>query len=294
VSRSSAAAAVLLALLASGLLAPWLAPHSPAAQDLPRRFAPPSARHPLGQDELGRDVLSRLLYGARVSLPLALLVVGLSLAAGTVLGGAAALAGGVFDAALAAAMDVLLAFPGLLLAIALIAVRGPGLTNLVIALGLLGWVPFARLARGETLRLADRPFVEAARAAGGRPWRILAAHLLPHLAAPLLAQAALALGGVIVAEAGLSFLGLGLPEPAATWGGMLRGGTEHLLEAPGLAIYPGAAMALAVLGAQGVADALRRRAAATSPREPAPGSSATRLRGWRGTLRRPPDRTASR
>jgi peptide/nickel transport system permease protein len=266
-----AGAAVLLALVTLGLLAPWVAPHPPSAQDLPRRFAPPSASHPLGQDDLGRDVLSRLLYGARVSLPLALAVVGLSLACGTVLGGAAALAGSAFDAALAAVMDVLLAFPGLLLAIALIAVRGPGLSNLVIALALLGWVPFARLARGETLRLADRPFVEAARAAGGGKGRILATHLVPHLAPPLLTQAALALGGVIVAEAGLSFLGLGLPEPAPSWGGMLRDGTQHLLEAPRLAVYPGALIALAVLGAQGVAEGLRRRAAATSPRTPVSG-----------------------
>jgi peptide/nickel transport system permease protein len=247
-------------------MAPWLSPHSPSAQDLPRRFAPPSLLYPLGQDELGRDVLSRLLYGARVSIPLALAVVGVSFAVGAFLGGAAALAGGAFDAALAAVMDVLLAFPGLLLAIALIAVRGPGLSNLVIALGLIGWVPFARLARGETLRLRERPFVEAARAAGGRRRRILALHVAPHLAPPLLTQAALALGGVIVAEAGLSFLGLGLPEPAASWGGMLRGGTQHLLEAPLLAIYPGAAIALAVLGAQGVAEGLRRRAAPTSLR----------------------------
>src|SRR5262249_14635192 len=153
--------------------------------------------HPLGQDDLGRDILSRLLYGARVSLPLAIAVVGVSLACGTALGGAAALAGGIFDAAIAALMDLLLAFPGLLLAIALIAVRGPGLSNLVLALALLGWVPFARLARGETLRLLDRPFVEAARAAGGRKGRILRTHLFPHLAIPLLAQAALTLGGVI-------------------------------------------------------------------------------------------------
>lgn len=257
---------MLLLLFLAGLMAPWLAPHSPSAQDLPGRFAPQSARHPFGQDELGRDVLSRLLYGARVSMPLALLVVAVSLAGGTLLGGAAALAGGAFDAALAAVMDVLLAFPGLLLAIALIAVRGPGLSNLVIALALLGWVPFARLARGETLRLAGRPFVEAARAAGGRRARILVSHLAPHLAPPLLAQAALTLGGVIVAEAGLSFLGLGLPEPSPSWGGMLRGGTQHLLEAPRLAVFPGVAIALAVLGAQGVAEGLRRRAAASSLR----------------------------
>ncbi len=251
-----AGVSTLLLLSLAGLAAPWIAPHSPAAQDLTRRIERPTAEHPLGRDDLGRDVLSRLLYGARTSLPVALAVVGLSAIAGTLVGGVAGAAGGALDAALVALMDLLLAFPGMLLAIGLIAVRGPGLGSLVAALTLLGWVGFARLARGETQRLVRRPFVAAARAAGAGPWSVLRRHLLPQLAAPAAVQAAFALGGVIVAEAGLSFLGLGIPPPAATWGGMLREGTQHLLDAPRLTIWPGAVLALTLLAAQWLGEGL--------------------------------------
>jgi len=153
-------------------------------------------------------------------------------------------------------MDLLLAFPGILLAIGLIAVRGPGIGSLVTALTLLGWVGFARLARGETQRLARRPFIAAARASGAGPGRVLTRHLLPHLLPPAAVQAAFALGGVIVAEAGLSFLGLGVPPPAATWGGMLREGTQHLFDAPRLTLLPGAAIAATMLGAQWLGEGL--------------------------------------
>jgi peptide/nickel transport system permease protein len=251
-----AGATMLLLLSCAGLSAPWIAPHPPAAQDLTRRIEKPTAAHPLGRDDLGRDVLSRLLYGARTSLPVALAVVALSAVAGTFVGGVAGAAGGAVDAALVALMDLLLAFPGILLAIGLIAVRGPGIGSLVAALTLLGWVAFARLARGEAQRLIRRPFVAAARAAGAGPARVLARHLIPHLAAPAAVQAAFALGGVIVAEAGLSFLGLGIPPPAATWGGMLREGTQHLLDAPRLAIWPGAALAITLLAAQWLGEGL--------------------------------------
>ena len=254
-----AGAAILGTLCLAGLLAPWLAPHPPAAQDLAHRIEGPSLHHPLGRDDLGRDVLSRLLWGARTSLPVALGVVLFSALAGTVAGGLAGAAGGAADAALVALMDLLLAFPGVLLAIALIAVRGPGIGSLVTALSLLGWVVFARLARGEALRLRRLPFVDAARASGAGRGRVLARHLLPHLAPPAAVQAAFALGGVIVAEAGLSFLGLGVPPPAATWGGMLREGTQHLLDAPRLTLLPGAAIALTMLGAQWLGEGLGGR-----------------------------------
>jgi peptide/nickel transport system permease protein len=247
---------MLLVFSLAGLAAPWIAPHPPAAQDLTHRIERPTTGHPLGRDDLGRDVLSRLLYGARTSLPLALVVVGLSAVAGTLVGGVAAAAGGAVDAALVALMDLLLAFPGILLAIGLIAVRGPGFGSLIAALTLLGWVGFARLARGETQRLVQRPFVAAARAAGAGPARLLLGHLLPHLVPAAAVQAAFALGGVIVAEAGLSFLGLGIPPPAATWGGMLREGTQHLLDAPRLTIWPGAALALTLLAAQWLGEGL--------------------------------------
>lgn len=253
-----AGAALLAALCLAGIGAPWLAP-PPAAQDLAHRIEGPSPGHPLGRDDLGRDVLSRLLWGARTSLPVALAVVLLSALAGTLLGGLAGVSGGPLDAALVALMDLLLAFPGVLLAIAIIAVRGPGIGSLLAALSLLGWVTFARLARGEALRLRRRTFVDAARASGAGRGRILARHLLPHLAAPAVVQATFALGGVIVAEAGLSFLGLGVPPPAATWGGMLREGTQHLLDAPRLALLPGAAIAATMLGAQWLGEGLGGR-----------------------------------
>jgi peptide/nickel transport system permease protein len=255
-SSLAAGALILGSLLAIGALAPLLAPHPPDRQDLARRLAPPDRMHPLGCDDLGRDVLSRLIYGARVSLPLAIAVVALSAGVGTLVGGIAGLAGGAIDAALMALADILLAFPGFLLAVAIVAVRGPGMANLVVALALIGWVGYARLARGETLRIVREPFVEAARAGGAGPVRLLGRHVLPLVARPAAVQAALGLGGVVLAEAGLSFLGLGVPPPAATWGGMLRDGAQNLLDAGAIAIAPGILIALAVLGAQMLGDGL--------------------------------------
>jgi peptide/nickel transport system permease protein len=256
--RASLAAGVTIlgTLLAIGLAAPLLAPHPPDAQDLALRLAPPGGVHLLGCDDLGRDVLSRLLYGARISLPLAIAVVCLSAGLGTLLGGIAGLAGGATDAALMAVADLLLAFPGILLAVAIVAVRGPGLANLVVALAIIGWVGYARLARGDPLRILRESYVEAARAGGAGPVRLLGRHVLPLVARPAAVQAALGLGGVVLAEAGLSFLGLGVPPPTATWGGMLRDGAQNLLDSGALAIAPGVLIALAVLGAQMLGDGL--------------------------------------
>ena len=246
----TAGALILCLLMAAGAVAPWVAPHPPDEQDLARRLAAPDGAHPLGCDDLGRDVLARLLHGALISLPLALLIVGLSAGVGMLLGGLAGLAGGAVDAALMATTDLLLAFPGILLAVAIVAVRGPGLANVAVALCVIGWVGYARLARGETLRIVREPFIDAARAAGAGPARLLGRHVLPLVSRPVAVQAALGVGGMVMAEAGLSFLGLGVPPPTATWGGMLRDGAQNLLDAPRLAIAPGALIALAVLGAQ--------------------------------------------
>lgn len=257
-----------------GLLAvaaPLLAPHSPVETDLARRLEAPSAAHPLGRDDLGRDVLSRLLWGARTSLPAAALVVVVSACLGTILGATAGLAGGRVDLAIVAIADLLLAFPGILLAITVVAARGPGLANVIAALSLLGWVGFARLARGEAIRLRRREFVEAARSAGAGRVRILRLHIAPLLAGPVGVQAAFALGGVVLAEAGLSFLGIGVPPPAPTWGGMLRDACQNLLDAPRLAVAPGIAIALTVLAAQGLASGMR----------PGGGSGDAGAAGWR-------------
>jgi peptide/nickel transport system permease protein len=250
---------LLFALAALAAAAPLLASHPPGAQDLAGRLLGPDGAHPLGRDDLGRDVLSRLLYGARISLFTGLLVVLVSGTLGVALGTLSGYAGGRVDAALTAVVDLLLAFPGVLLAIALVAVLGPRPANVVLALSAVGWVSYARQARGQAQRLRHVEFVEAARGLGGSPARLLARHLVPNLLPPVLAHAALGFGGAILAEAGLSFLGLGVPPPAPTWGGMLRAGSQNLLDAPHLAVAAGAAIFLAVLGANLLADGLGRR-----------------------------------
>lgn len=251
--------ALLLGLAAMALAAPALAPCPPERQDLAARLEGPNRSHLLGLDDLGRDVLSRLIWGGRISLLAGLVVVAVSGTAGVLLGSSAGYSGGKADLALVALVDLLLGFPGVLLAIALVAVLGPDLRNLILALSLIGWVPYARLARAQVLRLKSLEFVEAARSLGGRPPRLIVRHLLPNLLGPIIVQAALGLGGVILAEAGLSFLGLGVPPPAPSWGSMLRSGSQNLLDAPHLTIVPGMAIFLAVLGANLLGEGLGER-----------------------------------
>ena len=249
----------------AALLAPWIAPADPTALVLEERLAPPSAGHPLGFDELGRDVLSRLLFGARVSLAVALAVVGLAGTLGTVLGAVAGYRGGRLDGALMRLTDVFQAFPGILLAIALVAVLGPGLGHVVVALVAFGWVDYARLARGQVLQVREADYVAAARGAGVRAPAILWRHVLPNVLPPLLVQASLGMAGAILAESALSFLGLGLEAPTPSWGGMIDAGRGHLVDAPHLAVFPGIALFAVVLGlnllADGLGDRLGRPAA---------------------------------
>lgn len=252
-------AAILIVLALVAAAAPWIAPAPPDRQDLSRRLEGPAAGNPLGRDELGRDQLARLIWGTRVSLVAGLLVVLISATVGVMIGLVAGYAGGRIDALVMAVVDLFLGFPGVLLAIALVAVLGPRLPNLILALCLIGWVGYARLARGEALRLKGQPFAEAARSVGGGRTRLLIRHLLPNLLGPCLVQAALGLGGAIMAESGLSFLGLGVPPPTASWGSMLRAGSQNLLEGPHLTLAPGAAIFLAVLGANLLGEGLRSR-----------------------------------
>jgi peptide/nickel transport system permease protein len=245
---------LFMALLAAAAPA---APYAPGAQDLSLRFAAPSALHPLGMDELGRDILSRLMHGARISLLLSLVVVVLSTSAGIAVGSAAGFAGGWVDDLVMRCIDILLSFPSILLAISLVAVLGPGLGNLILALCLIGWVGYARLARAQVLKNREAQYVLAARASGASSPRILAAHLLPNIAGPMIIQATAGMAGVILSEAGLSFLGLGLPPPSPSWGSMLRSGSQHLFDAPHLVLYPGIAIMLAVLSFNFVGDSLR-------------------------------------
>lgn len=253
------ALALLAAFAAAALLAPWLAPADPSRLHLERRLEPPSAGHPLGFDELGRDVLSRLLFGARVSLAVALAVVGLAGTLGTALGAVAGYRGGRVDAALMRLTDVFLAFPGILLAIALVAVLGPGLGHVIVALVAFGWVDYARLARGQVLQVREADYVAAARAAGVRAPAIVWRHVLPNILPPLLVQASLGMAGAILAESALSFLGLGIRPPTPSWGGMIDAGRGHLIDAPHLAVFPGIALFFVVLALNLTADALGDR-----------------------------------
>lgn len=256
VGRGRLAALGVGLLLAAALVGPWLAPASADEQLLERRLEGPSVGHPLGLDELGRDVLARLLSGARVSVLVGLAVVGVAGTIGTLLGAAAGALGGRWDALLMRTIDVFLAFPGILLAIALVAVLGPALRNVVIALVAIGWVGYARLARGQTLQLREQEYVLAARAAGATPSRVLFRHLLPNVLPLMVVQASLALAGAILAEASLSFLGLGIQPPTPSWGAMINAGRSHLLDAPHVTLFPGLAILLSVLSLNFLGDEL--------------------------------------
>lgn len=250
---------LLLALAAVAAGADWLAPHDPTRQDLAATLSPPGPGHPMGQDKLGRDVLSRVIHGTRVSLAVGIATVAVSLLVGGSIGAVAGYAGGWIDDLLMRVVDVLLAFPGLLLAIAFTGILGPSLRNVIIALCLIGWTGYARLTRGEVQRLREREFVEAAHALGVPARRILCRHLLPMVAAPLLVQATFGMAGAIVAEASLSFLGLGAQPPTSSWGSMLNDGRAFVLVAPHLTIFPGIAIMLTVLGLNFLGDGLRDR-----------------------------------
>ena len=249
--------AVLLLLWVLAALAGHALPLSPNAVDLPAILAAPNWESVLGNDDLGRPVLDRLLVGARTSFLVALGVVTLSAITGVLLGGAAALAGGGVDLLLVRVIDIVLAFPGILLAIALAGIMGPGIDNLIIALAAVGWVGFARLARAQVLSLKQRDHVIAARALGAGPWRILVRHLLPLALGPLIVEATFGVAGAVIAEAGLSFLGLGVQPPQASWGSMIREGVGYMLVAPHLVLAPGVAILLVVLSVNLLGDRLR-------------------------------------
>ncbi|MGB7136791.1 MAG: ABC transporter permease [Acidobacteriaceae bacterium] len=240
------------------VFAPLLAPYNPAALDLLHRLQPPSSAHWMGTDELGRDILSRVIYGSRLSLTVAASVVSLSFLLGLIFGGVAGYYGGGLDIAINTfLMNAFLALPGILLAIAFVAFLGPGLLNLILALSIGGWVGYARLVRAQVLAIREREFVEAARALGAGDLRIFLRHILPNILQPLIVQAAIGMAGAVLAEATLSFLGLGVPPPAASWGTMLNDARPFLFDAPHLVVFPAIAVALCVLSFNFVGDALR-------------------------------------
>ncbi|MEO7274549.1 MAG: ABC transporter permease [Vicinamibacterales bacterium] len=245
--------------IAAALFGPALSPYDPAGQELARRLEPPSLSHPLGLDELGRDILARLLSGARISLLVGLAVVSVSSTVGMLLGSIAGYFGGRVDDVISRVVDVLMAFPGILLAIALVAVLGPSLGHVVLALSVIGWVGYARLVRGQALRTRELDFVQAARALGAGPARIVIRHVLPSALPAVVVQATLGMAGAIIAEASLSFLGLGVQPPTPSWGTMLDAGRSHLFDAPHLTVVPGIAIAVLVLGFNFLGDGLRDR-----------------------------------
>ena len=253
-----AATAVLALFTFFAVGAHWIAPANPAALDLDHRLQSPGALHWFGTDELGRDILSRVLFGAQISLSVAVSVVALSLFFGLLIGAAAGFYGGWRDTVLNVyLMNAFLAMPGILLAIAFVAFIGPGLRNVILALAISGWVSFARLVRAQVMAARDREYVEAARALGAGDLRLLVRHILPNIVQPVVVQAAIAMATAILAEATLSFLGLGIPPPAASWGSMLNDARAHLFDAPHMVVFPAAAVMLCVLAFSFLGDALR-------------------------------------
>ena len=254
---------VLAAVTAAAILAPTLSPADPVKNDLLERLTPPmwnaggSAAHPLGTDTLGRDVLSRLLYGARVSLVVGFVTVIISGAVGVALGMLGGFYGGWLDDVLMRTGDVQLAFPVLLLGVALLSVLGPGFGNLILVLVVSGWITYARIVRGETLSLKHREFVEAARALGALDGRLIWRHLLPNVWAPIAVVATFSVARTIIAEASLSFLGLGVPAPTPSWGAMLDEGRNYITTGWWLALFPGTAILVVVLVINLIGDWLR-------------------------------------
>ncbi|MCO5222898.1 MAG: ABC transporter permease [Thermomicrobiales bacterium] len=250
-------ACVLLVVAMAALTAPWIAPYDPAEPDFADTMSPPTFQHLLGTDDLGRDQLSRILFGARVALTAGLLPVGLACVVGVSLGLIAGYAGGKIDKAIVAFLDAVLAFPDLVLIIAITAALGPNLRNALIAIAFTSFPGFARVVRAQVMSLNEQDFVIAARAVGARDYKIVGRHILPNVVAPVIVIASLAVGGAILAEAALSYLGLGVQPPQASWGQMVNTGSSFLRIAPWMAIVPGMAIFITVLATNFLGDGLR-------------------------------------
>ncbi|NMX23958.1 ABC transporter permease [Dissulfurirhabdus thermomarina] len=266
-----AGAGVVAVLGAAALLAPWIAPYDPYAVDTWHILAPPSAAHWCGTDALGRDCLSRLLYGARVSLLVGFVAVGISTAIGVVLGALGGYYGGWLDGLLMRFVDVMLCFPSIFLVMAVIAFLEPSIWNIMAVIGLTGWMGVARLVRAEFLSLRQRDFVLAARLLGASDARIIFSHILPNAMAPILVSATLGVGVAVLTESALSFLGIGVQPPDPSWGNMLTEGKDNLEIAWWLSVFPGLAILVTVLGynllGEGLRDALDPRTRAGGRRE---------------------------
>lgn len=248
---------VVAAIVAIALLAPILAPQDPNLPDSDQLYRPPSAAHPLGTDEIGRDILSRMIYGARISLTVGLATMGLAGLIGVSLGAIGGYFGGRLDAIIVQLADTFQAIPGLVLAIGILAVLGAGLSRVVLAIALTSWVAYARIVRGSYLSLKEQQFVEAARAVGVRPPAIIVRHILPNAIGPIVVILTLNVAGAILTEASLGYLGLGVSAPTATWGSMLVQGQRLIRVAPHVAIFPGLAIFLTALSFNMLGEGLR-------------------------------------
>lgn len=248
---------IVLLFIAIAVLAPVLEPQSPTLQNLSQAQQPPSWANPLGTDELGRDILSRILAGAQISLLITGTAVGVSLILGSIIGLITGLYGGVIDTVLMRTMDVLLAFPGILLAMTIIAVTGPGLSSLIFAIGISSVPIFARVARASTMLVTSMEYVTAARATGATDRDLIVRHLTPNIISPLIVQSTVRLATAILAASGLSFLGLGPQPPSSEWGAMLSTGRSYLTSAPHIAVMPGLAIMIVVFGFNLLGDGLR-------------------------------------
>ena len=251
---------VVAVLVLVALFAPWIATHEVGATNLSQRYLPPSTTYWFGTDSTGRDIFSRVVFGARISLQVGMIVVAVSTVVGTMFGALAGYYGGWIDRFISGYLfNVFLAFPGLLLAIAMVAFLGAGLNKLILALCVIGWVGYARLIRGQVLKVREYDFVQAARALGASDARILLIHILPNAIQPLIVQASLGMAGAVLSEAALSFLGLGVPPPAPSWGVMIEEARDlsTLQAAPHALIFPGMAIALTVLAFNFIGDGLR-------------------------------------
>lgn len=249
--------ALVVAVVCAAVFAPWICPVDPMEQNIGDRLSWAAAGHPLGTDSYGRDVLSRLLHAARISLFIGSASVALALALGSAIGIAAGYIGGWFDALVTSLLDVILSFPTLLLGLMVVAMLGPSIENLVVAIAITELAPFARVARAPTIALKNRDFVEAGRALGFSDLRLVVVHIVPNLMSEVIVVASLWIATAIRTEASLSFIGLGVKPPTPTWGGMIHEGFENILDAPWLAVAPGLAILITVLGLNLLGDGLR-------------------------------------
>lgn len=250
-------AAIILVLVFVAVFAPFIAPHDPIEQNLANRLLPPNPEHLLGTDNLGRCILSRLIYGTQVSLQIGIIVVGITSIIGVMLGVIAGYRGGIIDEIIMRSVDVLLAFPGIILALVIAGILGPSLFNVMLALAVVGWTSYARVVRGSVLSVKEKEFVEAARAIGTSDTKIMFRHVLPNVMAPVIVMATLGMAHVILAAAALSFLGLGAQPPTPEWGSMLNAGRAFMRTAPHLTIFPGLVIMVTVLAFNFLGDGLR-------------------------------------